>query len=132
MRRLMMILALSLTALLIAHAAPRAAHDDKPPRGSGVELLVFEHPDCLYCRVFRRDVVPQYQEGTQAQRAPMRFIDLQKSSTDGLGLNAHISTVPTAVLVKNGREVDRIVGYWSPDNFFKMLAYMLTKADAIQ
>lgn len=132
MRAFLTFLALSLAALLFANASPQAAHDGKLPQTSSVELLVFEHPECVYCRVFRRDVVPKYQEAIQATRAPLRFIDLEKTDTGGLGLNARIHTVPTVVLVKDGREVDRIVGYWSPDNFFKMLAYMLNKADSIQ
>ena len=37
--------------------------------------------------------------------------------------------VPTAVLIKDGREVDRIAGYWAPDNFFKMVAYIRAKAE---
>ena len=31
--------------------------------------------------------------------------------------------------MKNGREVDRIAGYWGPDNFFKLLAHMLAKIE---
>ncbi len=132
MRAFLTFLALWLAVLLFADAAPQAAHDGKAARSSSVELLVFEHPDCVYCRVFRRDVVPQYQEATQAARAPLRFIDIEKTDTEGLGLKAPINTVPTAVVVKDGREIDRIVGYWSPGNFFKMLAYIMSKADATE
>ena len=37
--------------------------------------------------------------------------------------------LPTAVLMQGGREIDRIVGYWGPDNFFKLLAHMRAKAE---
>jgi hypothetical protein len=28
-----------------------------------------------------------------------------------------------------GREIDRIVGYWGPDNFFKLLAHLRARAE---
>ena len=31
--------------------------------------------------------------------------------------------------MKNGSEVDRIVGYWGPDNFFKLLAHILARME---
>ena len=37
--------------------------------------------------------------------------------------------VPTVVLMKDGHEVDRITGYWGADNFFKMVAYIIGKAE---
>ena len=99
-------------------------------RASGVELVVYEHADCQYCRIFRSDIVPRYQGSTQAGRAPLRFVNIAHTGTEGAGgLNGGITMVPTFVLMKEGREVDRIVGYWAPDNFFKMVAYMLLKAE---
>ena len=96
-------------------------------RPSPVELIVFEHPDCQFCRVFRRDVLPRYQEAPTANRAPIRFIDIERTETASLRLRGGIHVVPTFVLMEDGREVDRIVGYWAPENFFKMLSYMLAR-----
>lgn len=98
-------------------------------RAASVELLVFEHPDCQYCRVFRRDVLPRYQEGTVTSKTRVRFIDLEKTDTAGLNLHGGIHIVPTFVLMQNGHEVDRIVGYWAPDNFFRMLSSILDRTD---
>jgi thioredoxin-related protein len=102
-------------------AAPASA----PP----VELLVFERADCTYCRVFRRDVLPQYRQAVREDAVPLRFIDIDKSDLGGLALKRRIDTLPTAVLMKNGSEVDRIVGYWGPDNFFKLLAHILARME---
>lgn len=99
-------------------------------RPAPVELLVFEHPDCQYCQVFRRDVLPRYRESTSASQTPIRYIDLARTDTTGLNLRASIHVVPTFVLMQNGREVDRIVGYWAPDNFFKMLSTLLAQTGA--
>lgn len=94
-----------------------------------MEVLVFEHPDCNYCRVFRRNVVPRYQQSSSSSDAPLRFIDIASTDVGALPLRARIDVVPTAVLMKDGQEVDRIVGYWGPDNFLKMLTYIRSKAE---
>lgn len=131
MRPLILALTLIAGALGLVVSATHAAQDtNSKPRAASVELVVFEHADCQYCRVFRSDVAPRYASGTQAERAPLRFINIEHTGTHGIGgLNASIHMVPTFVLMQEGREVDRIVGYWSPDNFFKMVAYMLMKTE---
>ena len=92
------------------------------------ELLVFEHPQCTYCEVFRRNVLPKYQIATHVSAPPVRFIDVSNGDLDRLGLSARIQMVPTAVVLRDGREMGRIEGYWSSANFFAMLAHILDAA----
>jgi len=130
MRTLIAAIAVSLLLLLAGQDAGRAALNVAAPAGTpAVELLVFERADCAYCRVFRRDVLPKYRHAVRDDAVPLRFVDIDKSDTESLALKARIDTLPTAVLMKNGSEVDRIVGYWGPDNFFKLLAHMLAKME---
>jgi len=129
MRTLISAVAASLL-LLAGQDAGRAALNVAAPAGTpAVELLVFERADCAYCRVFRRDVLPKYRHAVRDDAVPLRFVDIDKSDTGALALKARIDTLPTAVLMKNGAEVDRIVGYWGPDNFFKLLAHMLARME---
>jgi thioredoxin-related protein len=117
-------------ALLGAYnASSQAAVDKMSGNPPAMELLVFEHPDCTYCNAFRRDLAARYTKGISAAEVPLRFIDIAKADVAGMPLNARIQVLPTAVLMKDGHEVDRIVGYWAPDNFFKMLAHMIAKAE---
>jgi thioredoxin-related protein len=129
LRCLLSAVAAALLLLLACNGAGRAALDATAQTSGSVELLVFEHADCTYCRVFRRDVLPKYKNSAPAASVPLRFVDIEKSDTSALGLKSRIHVVPTAVLMKEGNEVDRIVGYWGPDNFFKLLAQMLIKAE---
>lgn len=122
-------LAAFLTLLLLGQGLGRAGLEAGPARTPAVEVLVFEHPDCVYCRVFRRDVLPKYHEAMRAEAAPLRFVDIVTGDTASLGLNARIDTVPTAVVMRDGREVDRIVGYWDPVNFFQLLSRILTRME---
>jgi thioredoxin-related protein len=125
-----------LSAALVAVAAYLASHglgigaaDRATGSATALELVVFEHPDCSYCPAFRRNVARRYQASPQAAEAPLRFVDVAASDSSRYELKSPISVVPTAVLVKNGREVDRIAGYWAPDSFFKMVAYIRAKAE---
>jgi thioredoxin-related protein len=98
-------------------------------RITAMELIVFEHPDCIYCAVFRRDVASNYQNSAPAAEAPLRYVDIAKSDIAALRLKEGIDMVPTAVLMKNGEEVGRISGYWGREGFFKMLAHIRSTAE---
>jgi thioredoxin-related protein len=127
MRRYCLIVTASL--LLMAHSAvTKAGLDGAAARASALELIVFEHPDCIYCQVFRRDVAPQYLRSTHAAAVPLRYVDIAKTDTSALGLKAPLTMLPTAVLMQNGRELDRITGYWGRETFIKMLSYLLARA----
>ncbi len=65
----------------------------------------------------------------RSDAAPLRFVDIQASKTGSLALNGRIDTLPTVVVMRDGLEVGRIVGYWGPTNFFKMLAHLLGTVD---
>ncbi len=127
---------LTLSIALVAAAAFLASHGLglSAVGGAGgtqpaLELVVFEHPDCSYCPAFRRNVAQRYQASPQAANAPLRFVDIAASDSSRYELKLPISVVPTTVLIKNGREVDRIAGYWAPDSFLKMVAYIRAKAE---
>jgi hypothetical protein len=106
----------------------RAALDLGPSRPPTTEVIVFEHADSVHCRIFRRDVLPKYQQSMRAQ-VPLRFVDLATADTASFALKGRIGIVPTAVVMKDGREVDRIVGYWGPSNFFILLSHILARVE---
>lgn len=107
-----------------------AARDwlSRPRTGAHLELLVFEREACAYCEVFRRDVAPRYTRSTIAADAPLRFVDIDKVDMGRLGLRSKLDVLPTAVLMKDGIEVDRIPGYTGPDIFFQVVPLLLERA----
>jgi thioredoxin-related protein len=118
----------ALLILTAGVAAGRAALDPAGVRGPSVELLIYEHRDCVYCQLFRRDVLPRYQQALAAG-LPIRFVDIAEARKDRAGLRRKVDTLPTVVLMLGGREIDRIVGYWGADNFFKLLAHLRARAE---
>lgn len=130
----------ALSALLVALIAAaavavigregHAARDAASPIVTGSigardELVVYEIASSAYCRLFRRDVVPAFERSTRARSLPMRFVDLSAEGASEAGLDAPVTTVPTVVLLRDGREVGRITGYTGPENFFHLVNHMM-------
>ena len=111
-------------------AASRAGLDLSAPVASGanVELIVVEASECIYCTVFRRDVLPSYQASEQARSVPVRFLDVNDRAVEQLGLDGPINIVPTFVVMKNNKEIGRIPGYVGPENFYHTINYLLSTA----
>ena len=124
-----------LLAAILAAAAPSAtslARTDStklPAPRSPYELVVFEADGCIYCENFRSDVLPLYRESQIGRETPIRFVNVSRSDETKMGLSGAITIAPTVVLMHQGQEVDRIVGYTGPFNFMKMVAYMLGRSE---
>jgi hypothetical protein len=127
MRALISAIAAAVVLVSAWTALSRAALDLGAARPPRMEVIVFEHADSVHCRIFRRDVLPKYQQ-SMSSNVPLRFVDVSKTDTAGFGLNGRIGMVPTAVVMKDGREFDRIAGYWGPTNFFLMLSHIIARA----
>ncbi len=96
---------------------------------SPYELVVFEADGCTYCQNFRADVLPLYKASQIGRETPIRLVNVSRSDETKMGLNGAITIVPTVVLMHQGQEVDRIVGYTGPFNFMKMVAYMMGRGE---
>jgi thioredoxin-related protein len=121
-----LVMALALAPSLPGHAA-RDLTPEPAVTGARLEILVFEAEACAYCEIFRRDVAPRYRFAPMASQAPLRFIDIGKVDVDKIGLAARLDILPTTVLMKGGREVERITGLTSADTYYRVLQYMITK-----
>jgi len=105
----------------VQHAYPIAA----PPGATA--LIVIEKSGCFYCRLFRRDVGPAYAATPRAREVPMHYLDLEAAKARQLALARPIDVLPTVVLLRNGREVERIAGYMAPDNFVRVINFLLSR-----
>lgn len=117
-------------ALMLAHASISRANvdTDAAASNSAFELVVVEAEGCIYCRLFRRDVLPAYEASSQAKDLPVRFVDINDIQADHLNFKSEVDVVPTFVVVKSHDEVGRIAGYIGPENFFHSISYLLASA----
>jgi hypothetical protein len=93
--------------------------------GPALELIVIEARGCPMCRLFRDEIAPVYRATARAKRAPMRFVDVSFTDPATLNLVAPIEIVPTVVLMRDGAEIDRLVGYTGPQIFMNVVGKML-------
>lgn len=93
------------------------------------ELVVFEIDGCTYCELFRQDVLPGYLASPRSRTVPIRFVNAERVDLKRLPLASPVDTVPTIVLVENGREAGRITGYTGPENFFRLVSHLLGPID---
>lgn len=120
--------ALLLTVVLGASAVYAARDDDIQPaahRAAGLEIVVMEVKGCLYCPIFRRDVLPGYLASPRGRSVPIRFQDLNDKGVNDLHLKSQVDIVPTVVVLSGGSEIGRIPGYVGPENFQRMLTSLL-------
>lgn len=98
----------------------------QPP--SRLELLVIEVAGCTVCDLVRIHIQPAHEASPRARQLPLRYVDITSRDELTLGLKERVATVPTIVLMRDGREVDRISGYMGPEHFFVALGEMLDLA----
>lgn len=111
--------ALAMLPALATQAARNASPAHLPATSD--QLIVFEDDGCIYCRLFRRDVLPRYQTSRRAKSLPIHFVSVRQSEGLRRRLNAPLSVVPTFVVMRNGREIGRIDGYTGPGPFFRLI-----------
>lgn len=105
-----------------AHAATEIAAERPGPI---VELIVIEARGCPMCRLFRDEIAPAYRATARAERAPLRFVDVAHTDPATLNLASPVEIVPTVVLMRDGVELDRLVGYTGPEIFMRAVGVML-------
>lgn len=98
-------------------------------RGEAAEptarLVMLERHDCPWCRRWLREVGEQsWNLSDLGRRAPLRRVDVAQGLPTDLHHIANWRFTPTFVLVADGREVGRIIGYQA-DLFFWQQAELL-------
>jgi len=118
-------------AMSFGSAVPlNAALTDATAPTHRLELVVIEVAGCRICDLIRIHIQPAYEASPHARQVPLRYIDVTTQDELTLGLTERVATVPTIVLLRDGREVDRIAGYTGPENFLTAISSMLeTQAD---
>ena len=99
-------------------------------RAGATELVIFESTACEWCETWNKEIGGIYHNTVEAQSAPLRRVDVDDGRPDDL---AHINGIvytPTFVMMKDGIEVGRIIGYPGEDFFWQLLNELIVKAKA--
>ena len=108
--------------LVLAAGAPAAA----------AELVMFEAAGCPYCARWNREIAPIYPKTAEGKRAPLRRVDIAGPRPADLTGIPNIVYTPTFVLLEDGKEIGRIVGYNGDEIFWSLLTELFVKLDRLK
>ncbi len=100
------------------------------PAGGGVsaaELVMFESQACPWCEAWDEEIGEIYRLTDEARIAPLRRVDIDDPLPEDLGGIRAVVYTPTFVLVEDGKEIGRILGYPGENFFWGLLGIELKK-----
>ncbi|HIP22003.1 MAG TPA: thioredoxin [Rhodobacteraceae bacterium] len=90
-------------------------------------LIMFDDEGCPYCELWKRQIGPVYPKTSESDIAPLMIIDVDDPLPAGITIDSTPIYTPTFVLVHDGQEVDRLLGYPGEDFFWFLLNRMISK-----
>ncbi len=115
------------TALAAVAFVALSAFAALPGAANAAQLVVFGSAHCPYCLAWELEVGRVYPNTGEARQAPLRRLDIRAQRPADLYNIEDVHITPTFVLVDEGREVGRIVGYSGDQFFWPQLHKMLAK-----
>jgi thioredoxin-related protein len=93
----------------------------------GAELVLFENEGCPWCEAWDRDVGKIYDLTDEARILTLRRVELHDPMPADLRQIEDIQYTPTFVVVDDGKEIGRILGYIGPEQFWGLLGEIIKK-----
>lgn len=95
---------------------------------AAADLVMVEQQGCHSCQRWDAEIGHIYPKTDEAERAPLRRVDLRDLPQDIAFASRPVFT-PTFVLVEDGRELGRIEGYAGDEFFWFILGELLDAHD---
>ena len=119
----MAVLAVSLLSVFMMGSRSSLSSNDSIGK-SRVSLVMVEEHGCPYCRAWIRDVGNYYHKTSEGKFAPLVRVN-KKAARKRFSLA--INFTPTFVVLKDGKEVGRLIGYIDDSFFWPKLDEILGK-----
>lgn len=100
------------------------------PAFSASELVYFHSEACEWCEIWDEEVGTVYGKTDEAQIAPIRRVDFYFDRPEDLKNIKGVRYTPTFVLMHNGQEIGRILGYPGESHFWGLLDALFVKLEA--
>lgn len=96
-----------------------------PTAVAAAELVMVESSYCEWCEMWDAEVGVIYSKTPEADIAPLRRVDIDDlRGGDVVGLERVIYT-PTFILLDDGQEIGRIIGYPGESHFWALLGELI-------
>ncbi len=97
-----------------------------PTFAKAAQLVMFETDGCFWCARWKEEVGPYYSRTREGRFAPLRIVSLNEPMPIDLRWLRGVRGAPTFVLIDQGRERGRIVGYPGEQGFWTRIEAMLS------
>ncbi len=94
---------------------------------NAAKLIMVEQEYCEYCQAWNADIGVIYSKTEEGKRAPLRRVDISETLPDDLSFITGLVFTPTFVLVEDGKEIGRLVGYAGESFFWGLLQKLIKK-----
>ena len=101
-----------------------------PASVSSAELVMFDSQGCEWCEAWDEEVGIIYDKTDEAKMLPLLRMDIDDERKGALTKIRPVMYTPTFVVMDNGQEVGRILGYPGEENFWGMLNVIISKMNA--
>jgi len=105
-----------------------AAVGPAPAAAAELSMLMVEQPGCHYCARFDDEIAPKWPKTDEGRAAPLQRMRLGAEPPAGVTLDAPPPLTPTFVVLVDGTEHGRLVGYPGEDFFWPMIAQLIERA----
>ncbi len=92
---------------------------------AAAELVLFETEGCPWCEAWDQEVGKIYDLTDEARMLTLRRVELRDPIPADLRLSEDVKYTPTFVVVDDGKEVGRIVGYIGQEQFWGLLGEII-------
>lgn len=94
------------------------------------ELIVVDQANCPYCERFEREIAPAWPKTDEGRNVPLRRVSLHADWPADLSVVERATLTPTFILVENGEEQGRLVGYAGDEHFWFLIGELLESSSA--
>ena len=91
------------------------------------ELLMIESVSCEWCEMWHEEIGTVYSKTPEGKYAPLKRIDIADFPPNSVAKIRLPNFTPTFIILNNGTEVARIIGYPGEDFFWHLLHDALKK-----
>jgi hypothetical protein len=85
---------------------------------AATRLIMVTSDHCPFCRAWERDVGKVYDKSPYAPDLPLTRLQMGTTMPDDIVLDAPIVGTPTFVILRDGAEIDRQLGYETAEMFW--------------
>lgn len=98
-----------------------------PIVSGAAELLIVEEHNCPYCHQFNEEIAEIYPKTAEGKRAPLVRVWLHEPWPERYSNVKKAKYTPTFILVHEGKEIGRLLGYQGDEFFWFLLGDLLDK-----